>query len=609
MTPRRFNRGERIASYLAAAGRCGRCGRPLEWRWHADHVVPHAAGGPTDLTNVEALCPDCNQRKGASMPTPLRRWQEQAVASYFRADRRDFLLVATPAAGKTRVALEVAIQMFDDRVDRVVVVVPTTALRTQWADAFAERGRHLDPGWRAGNPIPPDVDGLAVTYQAVAANPAVLRLIATRKRTLVVFDEIHHCGEAERLIWGRAVRDAFDGAAWRLGLSGTPFREDVAPIPFVPYVDGQAVPDFTYGYAEAVAEGVCRALFFPSLGGRMEWLFGDQLEAMRLEDADGRDQRRALRTAIMPDGDWIAEAIDVAHGRLVEARAADPDAAGLLICDEIRHAERLAAVLRERTGLGAGDVTLVTSDDDEAPAAIKRFRGATSPWIVAVRMVSEGVDIPRLRVLLWATAAKTELLFRQVVGRVVRCQAEDDDHTAWVVLPADRELLEWAEQVAQERTHALGLEQERLLGELDGEREPGIFMPVSSEGELGRTIVDGSVISAAELQQAERARAATAGAQAVAVETVALLLRRADPRPTSEPEPDGQAPHERREQLRRANDKAVRAIGMRHGVDFKEINWRLNQAVGVRTIGAATVEDLERRLRFAKRWLDTGEAP
>lgn len=61
---RRFTRRQRIALAIAAGGVCCRCGHSLPTDFHGDHVVAHARGGMTDVTNGQALCPDCNRKKG-----------------------------------------------------------------------------------------------------------------------------------------------------------------------------------------------------------------------------------------------------------------------------------------------------------------------------------------------------------------------------------------------------------------------------------------------------------------------------------------------------------------------------------------------------------------
>ena len=136
----------------------------------------------------------------------LRSWQQQALAAY-AADgpRRDFLLTATPGAGKTAFALAVAARLLGRRViDRLVVVCPTDHLRTQWADAAGAAGIVLDPTFtNTKGPIPAGAHGYVTTYAQVAGRPAIHAARCQRQRTLVVLDEIHHAGDG--LSWGEAI--------------------------------------------------------------------------------------------------------------------------------------------------------------------------------------------------------------------------------------------------------------------------------------------------------------------------------------------------------------------------------------------------------------------
>ena len=167
----------------------------------------------------------------------LRGWQRDAYNEYFRLSRRDFLLVATPGAGKTAFALTIAAELLARReIAAVTVVTPTEHLKHQWAQAAHGFGIRMDSAYRnAQGRVSADYSAVAVTYAQVAAHPALHRQRTENRRTLVIFDEIHHAGDA--LSWGEAVREAFEPAKHRMGLTGTPFRTDSNPIPFVTYTE------------------------------------------------------------------------------------------------------------------------------------------------------------------------------------------------------------------------------------------------------------------------------------------------------------------------------------------------------------------------------------
>src|SRR6266511_3848157 len=161
----------------------------------------------------------------------LRPWQKRALDGLQTTESPDFLAVATPGAGKTTFALLAAVHdIAANPGRRLVVVAPTSHLKVQWADAAAKFGLHLEPSWSPAQArLPADVHGVVTTYQQVASSPDPVRHLAAR--SMVILDEIHHAGDDRA--WGESVRRAFELAPRRLSLSGTPFRSDTIPIPFV----------------------------------------------------------------------------------------------------------------------------------------------------------------------------------------------------------------------------------------------------------------------------------------------------------------------------------------------------------------------------------------
>jgi superfamily II DNA or RNA helicase len=387
----------------------------------------------------------------------LRGWQQAAYEEYFRAGKRDFLVVATPGAGKTTYALTVASELLRTReVAAVTIVTPTEHLKYQWAQAAANFGVAIDPSYRnAQGRAGADFRGVAVTYAQVAAHPALHRNRTENRRTLVIFDEIHHAGDA--LSWGDAVKEAFDPAKRRLGLTGTPFRSDANPIPFVTYLpeaDGskRSAADYVYGYGPALADGVVRPVIFLAYSGEMHWRTraGDELSAT-LGTPLTRDQiAQAWRTALDPAGEWIERVLEAADKRLTEVRRGMPDAGGLVIASDHETARAYAALLRRICGERPA---VVLSDDPTASRKISAFANSGARWMVAVRMVSEGVDVPRLAVGVYATSVSTPLFFAQAVGRFVRARKRGE--TASVFVPSVPVLLGFAAELEAERDHVV----------------------------------------------------------------------------------------------------------------------------------------------------------
>ena len=387
----------------------------------------------------------------------LRAWQAAALEKYLEQSPRDFLAVATPGAGKTTFALRIAVELIGRGiVDKLTIVCPTEHLKSQWADAAARVGIHIDPAFtnsqgRAGSHF----DGVAVTYAQVGSNPMVHASRTRLHRTLVILDEIHHAGDA--LSWGDGVREAFGEATRRLALTGTPFRSDTSPIPFVRYVEDEegvkrSQADYTYGYGDALRDHVVRPVLFMSYSGQMSWRTnaGEQYSARLGEPLTQDLMKQAWRTALDPKGEWMTSVLQAADQRLDEVRRQIPDAGGLVIAADQEKARAYARQLRAITGQRP---TVVLSDDADASDHIDAFRESTDKWMVAVRMVSEGVDVPRLSVGVYATNAATPLFFAQAIGRFVRARRRGE--TATVFIPSVMPLLNLAGEMEVQRDHAL----------------------------------------------------------------------------------------------------------------------------------------------------------
>lgn len=560
-------------------------------------------------------------------PIRFRAWQKEALAKLEARVRPDFLAVATPGAGKTTFALAAIRRGLVAReVRRCVVVVPTQHLKLQWALAAERFDVHLDPDWSAGDgALPSDVHGVAVTYQQVAANPEALRRFVGQ--AFVVLDEVHHAAESRS--WGDGIRHAFEGAPVRLCLSGTPFRSDQSAIPFVRYVGDEAVADYEYGYGEALRDRrVVRPVYFPRISGRMEWTAPDgSTHAAGFEDPLARSlASQRLRAAYDLEGDWLPAVLTKAHRQVLHLRERDPRAAGMVIAMDQDHARGIARLMHERLRV---EPTVATSDDPDASRRIAAFSEGDAPWIVAVRMVSEGVDIPRLAVGVYATHTVTDLFFRQAVGRLVRTSTGARTRRAYMFIPDDPRLRALASGIAEQRRHSLrrpdAKEDDRPLEteepEDPAERESdqlSLFsvisaIPLDAEGRPldASPLVEepGDEDAEADEEEAETIPGLV-GEPEPGSEPHAFALTAPDfeaPVPTPEPLSEAEvSPRTRKRRLREQNSALVRALVHRTRRRHAEVNAELNRRVGIRRITEATVAQLERRLEVAKRWLERG---
>jgi len=522
---------------------------------------------------------------------PLRSWQRQALAELAAHPGQSFLASATPAAGKTTFGLRVAWEMLSSgRVSRVVVVAPTTHICRQWAADAARYGIDLEPNRpNADGPETSDFHGVTVTYQTVAAGPGV-HADAARRPTLVIADEPHHMGD--QASWGISARRAFDHASFRLLLSGTPFRSDNEAIPWVTYDDeGLSSADFTYGYPQALVDRVCRPITFLPYDGEMEW---ESEGKVWTADFDlvlpAAEAARRLRTALAADGEWMGEVLRDADARLTEVRAAGhPDAGGLVVASDQDHARAIARRLGSITG---EQPEIVMSDEPGASARIAAFAETDRRWLVSVLMVSEGVDIPRLRVGVYATAARTELFFRQVVGRFIRTTPAPRRQMSYLLLPADGRLKQLAFEIERERRHAieLGPEMAEDLEEWDHEPpergEPGqAFTALSSRG----AELDDAILAQTTMQLF-----ATDDFDAGPKPEKTLAARPAPKQQLKSLAPRSDSAFAVRERLREERKELVADVSRKTGESYRQINSRINREVGVESVSKATREQLER---------------
>ncbi len=563
----------------------------------------------------------------------LRPWQ-RAAFDLFRANQGpDYLAVATPGAGKTTFALTCARAALADENRPLIVVAPTSHLKLQWSRAAHRMGLQLDPNWSPGDGLARDVHGLVTTYQQLAMGTAASKLAGISADGFVILDEIHHAGHDKA--WGDGVRKSFAHAHKRLSLSGTPFRSDAAQIPFVRYdhtAEGElAHADYIYGYADALRDGgVVRPVYFPRVDGEMEWTTpaGDVVSASFQDELSKDHMSMRLRTALSLEGEWMPAVIRKANDQLRMIRQEQRDAGGLVIAIDQDHAQQIALLLRDRFGVPAD---VVVSDDPGASKRLAEFSDNDRPWLVSVRMVSEGVDIPRLRVGVFATTTSTELFFRQAVGRFVRWQAGRPSQKAYVYIPDDPRLRAHAFTIAEARRHVL-----RPPDPDDGtEFVPDADLDAQVHGDDVEQLALFSVVASTVTDVTMH----TVGADGTHVDGLDFEMNftpedlghsdhpgRFDDEPDP-PEPffaadpnlgvdlpeiptaAGLIPYgsmsvaELKDELRTRNAHVAKRLVDMTGWNHAKVQGEMNRLAGVARVASATNEQLDRRLRYAESWL------
>jgi superfamily II DNA or RNA helicase len=570
-------------------------------------------------------------------PPPLRAWQRRALVEYLRQSPRDFLAVATPGAGKTTFALRIAAELLaDGTVGQLTIVAPTEHLKTQWALAAARIGIQLDPTFATSTGglavTTRDFHGIVCTYAQVGLYPDVHRRRVSARPTLVILDEIHHAGDSRT--WGEGVRRAFEPATRRLALTGTPFRSDANPIPFVTYEQDRSGStrsraDSSYGYAEALRDRVVRPVLFLAYSGEARWRnrAGEELSARLGEPLTAEQTAQAWRTALDPTGDWMPQVLRAADGRLTTIRNHGmPDAAGLVIASDHATAKAYAELLRTITGTAP---VLVLSDDRTASARIGRFEASADRWMVAVRMVSEGVDIPRLAIGVYATSASTPLYFAQAVGRFVRARRPGE--TASVFLPSVPNLLQLASEMELERDHVLekphreellddqALEDANKAEDEDTDDEPK-FTALSASAHLDQVIWDGASFGTGAgagtaeeeeylglpglltPEQVSTLLAKRQADQITAQKRAAAARQAAGEPPADDEKPTASSTFVRRATLRRQLNALVAGQHHRTNRPHGQIHAELRKQCGGPPSAQATIEQLEERIALIQSW-------
>jgi superfamily II DNA or RNA helicase len=565
----------------------------------------------------------------------LRPWQSTCIdliKNSYVLGKRDFLVEACPGAGKTPLTLELlhAFKQLCGNIN-VLIVVPTLQVKNQWLENAAEFGISLE-----GDITPQKLafarnfekDGYVVTYSFIATgdNAKLLGRLVSSNRTLIICDEIHHV--ADGADWGKALVTAIDNAVFRLLLSGTPFRSDNLQIPYVTYRDGVNVSDYAYSYKSAIVDGVCRRVHCSSYVGTTTWEDEDGTHQHTFTDFLSEKERRyRYNTAIIAESDIISKMITDADAKLNELRKIHYRAGGLIIARDIKHATEIQRKVQQITGECP---SLISSDDEDALQKIKQFRQGNQKWVVAIKMIAEGVDIPRLRAIVYASNIKTSMFIRQVIGRIVRFDFDkqttngiplDSMHQqhSYFYFPKDPDLYEEILKIEEEVRLATTVKGETPLTEtteVQSAENKGFFIPLyATNAEDGGHVYASEEFTSAEFQMACTLKAQIPAFQNVAEGELIKLIRSGIVQLPSisvpqTPSTDGgrqlkvnaktpdQIKKEHKFQTKKVVDNMFRIVKS-HGVDDKtfypRINSVLNKMVGIQSVVTATEVQLKKR--------------
>ncbi len=378
----------------------------------------------------------------------LRTWQSECIDSAwhkYETIENHFLCLATPGAGKTVMASTLASRLFEEnKIDLVLCFSPSVTVATNFELSLSTITNFRMDGLLGSK-------GRSLTYQGMLhLDESFWRLFDTN-RIFVIFDEIHHCagdGPDNTNAWGQKIIENIQGrAAYTLALTGTPWRSDQVPIVLARYCqDNRIKCDYVYGLPQAVTDNVCRTpqitlidndnVIVKQNGENFNYSSFEQL----LKDSKCTYQQ------LIENEELIAYLVGKSSDKLNAIRKRIPNAGGLIVAATVEHANKIVKILEEKFNEQA---YIATYRVDDPQQIITEFKHNSEKWIVAVGMISEGTDIPRLRVCCHLTRVKTELHFRQVLGRILRSNGEVKSD-AFLYMPAEPDLIAYATRVAQE---------------------------------------------------------------------------------------------------------------------------------------------------------------
>jgi len=426
MEKRFFSKKQREALFLWACGRCSICNQILDKSFHADHITPHSKNGKTDVNNGQALCCACNSRKGDKM-LQLREWQQNALeltTKTFQDGDKFFLAHATPGGGKTIFALKLFDQMKKAGLCRhCIVLAPSTNLVKQWTkEAKSVFGYELKNDMLYNNmPDFNEYQGICMTYQAMNEKSEHLRIFCDNNKTLVISDEMHHVADGQS--WGKSFLNAFDESEHILGLTGTPWASEGKTIPYVQYdSDGYANPNFRYGKAKAIKDGVCRVVEFHKMKPKnlsfADTETGEYIGQFdTLEDAIEGNVKGAYLKTLQSTRHMLTMFTEANKDLTALRKNGRFQAGGLLIAPNIKTANAYRDELLRITG---EDYPVVHSKMDKPHKTLLEFKMSNTKWLISVDMVTEGVDIKRFQTIVFLSHKNTDLVIYQSCGRAER---------------------------------------------------------------------------------------------------------------------------------------------------------------------------------------------
>ena len=569
------------------------------------------------------------------MSEPFRKWQKEAIevaTNLLKSNESDMSVAAGVGSGKTYFGCSVCeIGLAQGRVEQIIVITINRRCQRQWWKKMKQLNiplKILSGNGSLRNGLPPDVSGYITTYASIGMFPELHETFCGSKTTLAIFDEVHHLNEDEFTNWGKQAKIAFECAEFRLCLSGTFFSSNGAPIPFARMKPRNGAnnifeydPHVTYTYGKSVAEGICRRIIFKPFDGPPGVEYkrtneNDYRIANFVDNIDLKDHGLRLWAACRAKSDkdgtpivMLEKMLFSAHRQLMDLRAAGHDrAGGLIVCSEKGQARDIRDLMEKISG---HKVVLVLDDEPGSKDAIDSFAHGFMPWMVAINMVTEGVDIPRLRIGVYLSNKTKPLTFVQFLGRMVRHFKGDNVLKAdpagegYVFYPGDQRLKDIAASVEKEVKEAIDLREKTGGGEGGGGGGTGFYQAGSADGEERDNIIAGEMFSAEEIAVAEKLRMQWPNLAEEQIMSMVRFVRAAKPQPAqthqSQFDPDDNEDHD---SLRKDCQRHAQRLAKMRGLEFNDVHKAANQAVGIINLDIATIEQLKAKRAWLREQIE-----
>lgn len=379
----------------------------------------------------------------------LRVWQQEcinAAVDKYLLGGKHFLALATPGAGKTHMSSALAERLMgQDMVDLVICFAPSTIVASDFEESLSVKLSARFDGLLGSL-------GLVSTYQNLLYVEESFWQLFKELRIFVIFDEIHHCSGSSvknANAWGeKVIENIKEQAAYTISLTGTPWRSDKTPIALSNYCSktNKVICDYSYGLKESIKDNVCRMPEIIAIENDNISVTCDEEDFSFTSFLDLFSKAILPYQDIIENEDVIFQLVQRANNRLQSIRKVNHDAGGLIVAYSVAHAEKIQRILYKKLNIEA---VVVTYREDDPNQIIRNFRDNSDEWIISVGMISEGTNIPRLQVCCHLTNIKTEMHFRQILGRILRFTSSTDQ-SASIYIPAEPKLLEYAYRVGQD---------------------------------------------------------------------------------------------------------------------------------------------------------------